>query len=182
MIVTLSAPFRLSQGPESFEHLGIFHNEFIPDLFSFPDDERLFSEDFAYGSDLLNTEASPSLSISFQEPLFDYPVEDNNYDPFIQSSNQASHDLSDNSTPATAQSASATISNAEQYGNLTQPQLPDLAPISPMFEGMPSAFPQDTPSSEVFFANDNMPPEKGVLVCSHCNKAFSKASTLRLAL
>ena len=166
-------------GLESFEYFGIFDNEFVPDLFSFPDDERLYSENFAYSSGLVNTEASSSFFVPFQETLSDYPVEDNNSDPFIHSSNQASRGLHDNSTPTTAQSISAAISNTEQYGNLAQPQLPDLAPISPMFEGISSASPQDAPSSESLPNRDSMPPAMGVLACTHCDKAFSKVSTLR---
>jgi hypothetical protein len=127
----------------------------------------------------VNTEASSSWFVPFQEPLFDYPVEEDNYDPFIQSSNQASRDLSDNSTPATAPSASATVSDSEQYGSLAQPQLPGIAPISPIFEGIPSASPQDAPSSEAFQTRDDMSPAKGVLACPHCDKVFPKVSTLR---
>ena len=171
--------FQPFTGQESFGYFGTFDNEFDPNLFGFPYDERPYQEDLAYGFDFINNEASSPLLVPSQETFSDYPVEENNFNLFSQSSRQTSRDLSDNSALATAQSAFTAPSDIEQYGGLTHPQLPEAAPLLPVFEDASSALPRDATSDKADSAKDDIPPAKSGFTCPQCHKAFPKGSILR---
>jgi hypothetical protein len=164
---------------ESFELYGTYDDEINPDRLRFSYNERQYHEGFANGFDLVNTDTPLPLFVSLQELFSKHLVKHDNFNPIVQSARLTSRDLFDNPTSATAQSAFAALSIAEQYGDLAEPQLPDPAPVLPVFEDVPSNLPKGAPSDEAHSASSNSPHARVDFTCSKCNRTWATASALK---